>query len=370
MVIDQLGHLVQSQRTPSLTTISEARGIDEGLADYFNAAYAAQLGRANPSDVPSGVPGVGSRHLNQPAWHVVIYNPCNGVYDDAYGYYGSEVFGGALWDTRLLLQAAGVAPSTIDRWVFDALAQLRDVDPGNCTFLLFRNLLLSTPPLTIAPYDQLIRDAFARHNISETTVDQCTPRPVILSVDRHVEGALQQIYISWSAVPTADFYRVYLHPFNPASSAGLGVGELVADSLRASSWVYSTQDTTMVPAFVVAAVDSGGYEGPPSREMPELTAVPGRITVPASRLSAVPNPTRRFVFLSVLGVPSNVPMLIRAFDVNGRIVRSWKAIGGVAPVKVQWDSRDDSGRDLPAGVYIVYAKAGYKTWTTKVVLIP
>ena len=73
----------------------------------------------------------------------------------------------------------------------------------------------------------------------------------------------------------------------------------------------------------------------------------------AQNLSAAPNPSRGDVFISYrLAAPAKVSAEI--FDASGRLCRTLRqgtqAAGGQ---QFRWDGRDDAGRAMPSGVYLV-----------------
>ncbi|MFQ6043662.1 MAG: FlgD immunoglobulin-like domain containing protein, partial [Candidatus Poribacteria bacterium] len=99
--------------------------------------------------------------------------------------------------------------------------------------------------------------------------------------------------------------------------------------------------------------------------------------VPPSRTEALapyPNPLNPEVWLPYrLAEPAEVTILI--YDVNGRLVRSWKLgrqpAGDYIDKKraLYWDGRNQFGERLPNGVYIYQFKAGSYTATKKLVIL-
>lgn len=111
---------------------------------------------------------------------------------------------------------------------------------------------------------------------------------------------------------------------------------------------------------------------------PDLTAVPSDPGARAFGIAAEPNPFRDRVWFSVrLEEPG--PVRVSVFDVSGRLVRALPmgyppghrpkirpgpASAGVEPVV--WDGRDDGGRRVAAGIYLVRAWTARGYLTTRV----
>lgn len=90
---------------------------------------------------------------------------------------------------------------------------------------------------------------------------------------------------------------------------------------------------------------------------------------PALALRAAPNPARGSVVLRVAAAIEG-PQRIEVFDVHGRRVRridgGWRAAG--ARVET-WNGRDDAGRPLAPGVYVVALRVGGASARVRVALV-
>lgn len=333
----------------------EARGMDEGLADYFAAAYSGN------SSFGSGIPSISTRALDQTP--PVTYSICDGAYRED-GYYGARIIGGALWDARKALVAAGAESYDVDRWVYDALENMKLLQPFDRTFRYLRAFLLTTPPFNTGANAQLVRDALDRHNISDNPLAVCTPRPQIKSVGRTVDSGGQHIALSWSGTPTAAWYRVYLRPFT--SGSGLATGELVADHVTDSSYVYSQADTLTVVALLVSAVDAAGNESPVSGEGPQVTSVHGPSATRSKTMRVWPNPAMGEALIS-FGARLTGPAELRIYDLLGRRVRRLEIAPGAD--HAAWDEEDDRGRRVAAGVYLIRDQSAGEVRTVHVVVV-
>ncbi len=82
-----------------------------------------------------------------------------------------------------------------------------------------------------------------------------------------------------------------------------------------------------------------------------------------------PNPARASARWSYT-LPKEGPVEIEAFDLAGRHVRSiargWR---GVGQGEVDWDLRDDGGRAIAAGIYLIRATLGGQTSMKRLIVI-
>jgi photosystem II stability/assembly factor-like uncharacterized protein len=90
---------------------------------------------------------------------------------------------------------------------------------------------------------------------------------------------------------------------------------------------------------------------------------------PAASLRALPNPFgARTTIEYVLADPTTVELLIA--DPAGRIVRRLHdGMQPAGPYRVQWDGKDDAGRELPAGIYLYVLHAGERHEMGKLVRV-
>lgn len=332
---------------------SEARGLDEGIADYFAAAY-------------HGDPNIceGCEGANKPAMRRLVntqqYHWCSSDPDRNGGYPGSTIPSGALWDLRGVLDNTFPTDGVngIDRWVYDTILDLAPLSCEQCTYKAFRDKLRARP-LNGANVSAQVNAAFAGHGVVDSPVDDCVPRPVVQQIQRAVDAVGQHLTVTWSAVQGTSFYKLFTHPFG-SGGGGMGPGELVGDSLTTTQFEHTEADTSLGLAFVVVPYDAAGNPGPSSLETPAVTAVPP--TDPALQvglqLTITPNPAREFTAFR-LGSTGERPNDLRIFDVAGRLVRALRpqaqSDGSWAAT---WDTTDRNGRTVPSGVYLVRNSSG------------
>jgi len=88
---------------------------------------------------------------------------------------------------------------------------------------------------------------------------------------------------------------------------------------------------------------------------------------PGPMLRVNPNPGRRGATIRFL-VAGATPASIRVYDAQGRLVRELGRAD--SPAGLVWDSRDQSGRNVAAGVYLVRAGTEPQAQGLKVVVLP
>ena len=173
--------------------------------------------------------------------------------------------------------------------------------------------------------------------------------------------------VAWSAVGDPDICRYSIYRNTCAVPESL-------ISVNAPDTVYIDTDVLEGTLYYywVAAVDSGGNEGPMSE--PCSLLVGSTVSVPETPLGRVdvtvsPNPFSSVVHLSVRGRPASPPDA-DVFDVEGRWVRSVELDeNGDGSWRGRLDAEEKSGRWLPPGIYLVRFTVGEETATKKVILL-
>ncbi|HOX25777.1 MAG TPA: FlgD immunoglobulin-like domain containing protein [Candidatus Krumholzibacteria bacterium] len=70
------------------------------------------------------------------------------------------------------------------------------------------------------------------------------------------------------------------------------------------------------------------------------------------------------------GLPSPCPVVLRIYDVQGRLVRTlWTGDLPAGEQEVFWNGRDDKGRTVASGVYFCSLRAGRESRTTKMTMV-
>jgi hypothetical protein len=143
-----------------------------------------------------------------------------------------------------------------------------------------------------------------------------------------------------------------------------GIGNLVA----------SPSDTGFVDAagapyfYKLSAVDVHGNQSPFALVIPSgTTAVPETGIPIAFALAPAPSPARGPMVMS-FALPQSSEITLAIFDAAGRrmldLAHGWWAAG---EYRLPWDGRDQTGRELPSGVYFARLQASARTITARFV---
>lgn len=202
----------------------------------------------------------------------------------------------------------------------------------------------------------------------DTCVVRLPIRPPIVSVvlaSLTAENRPEGVRLAWATSSETDhsFFNVLRAPddaddfvrLNSAPIRGTGPHEFVDATAPAGSAFR----------YRIEAVDRFGVPQVAGEIRVEVTADP----TPLRLLASAPNPfTTRTTFGVELGQGGAVR--VRVYDTTGRLVRTLVAGEWAAgPARVEWDARDDAGRRLPAGLYLVRVSVRDAEQTLRVILI-
>ncbi len=172
------------------------------------------------------------------------------------------------------------------------------------------------------------------------------------------------VALSWQPVDERprSGYRVY-------RSGDEGARRLLPDAVLggdARGFLDSTADPDSAATYWIGSLDPVGHEsllGP--------FAYPGRGAAPRALEFAVSgqNPFAAMARLT-LALPGREQASVRIYSVTGRLVRTLDAGFLEAGIwTLEWNGRDESGRELPSGVYVARLEAGLEEREAKLVLI-
>ena len=146
--------------------------------------------------------------------------------------------------------------------------------------------------------------------------------------------------------------------------------ELYQPAFPAHVWLDYTQNSRVMPReTIIGLIPDHWYELPRFDKAPtrvKFLRQPGieegrQLAAHGLQLAASPNPFRSSTVLHLTTGPlDHSTTFLRIFDASGRLVRSFSqsAIYNLkSEMLVVWDGRDQSGRELAAGVYVCRVQA-------------
>ena len=143
-----------------------------------------------------------------------------------------------------------------------------------------------------------------------------------------------------------------------------------AQSLGLPGWLFAPITPTERAAIITAL-------GLPTADLPVLVFACG---APATGVAEQPSARANSLSLVVLGnrapirivysLGGSVAAKLSILDLAGRLVRSFDLAPQVAgPLSLDWDGKDESGRLLPAGIYVCRLESGGTVSTAHIVLV-
>jgi hypothetical protein len=133
---------------------------------------------------------------------------------------------------------------------------------------------------------------------------------------------------------------------------------------------YTSPDQDTLPHEPIAPITGSPFAAgvPLGTFTFRLLEVAGVPEAPSLALTAFPNPFNPRATIA-LEAPAPGKARLTVHDLRGRRVRQlWDRDVAAGPLQVQWDGRDDTGRDVPSGAYLVRAEIGAAEAVTRIVL--
>jgi hypothetical protein len=130
-------------------------------------------------------------------------------------------------------------------------------------------------------------------------------------------------------------------------------------------------DPTRTYYFALESVDNAGNW---SRMSNVLTFSPQTLAVDTTSFTLSfsapwPNPARALARCSFV-LPRAAPVRVDVFDLMGRHVRTLASGARAAGrAELTWDLRDDEGRAVATGIYLVHAQLDDRTWKERIAVV-
>jgi hypothetical protein len=186
-------------------------------------------------------------------------------------------------------------------------------------------------------------------SVGSYAIESADHRVFLLLFNKHTSAVTVPVALGGTAPRDLALWRfTAASAWGPAGSATASAGAVtLALPARSATLAVVTAPTTAVGPGGDDATDAG-------------TALAVR---------CAPNPARAGASASIeLVMPRAGTATLALYDVAGRRVRAWPSRERAAgPQRVDWDGRDDAGRVLPAGNYLLRLQALGRVVTTRVV---
>ena len=196
------------------------------------------------------------------------------------------------------------------------------------------------------------------------------------------QPAMFSIELNWTApgddggVGKADLYdlRVATWPITPTNfwfaTELLGVPRPSPAGSRESYTVLGLESGTVYFFAIKSRDDAGNWSSLSNVvSVPDLTLGVGDLPAEVDFSAPWPNPARSAARWSY-ALPQAGEVRVEVFSPNGRRVREvasgWRQAGRG---ELTWDLRDQSGRTVPAGIYMVRAQLGGRSWTGSLAVV-
>jgi hypothetical protein len=171
----------------------------------------------------------------------------------------------------------------------------------------------------------------------------------------------------WSVILIAVITAASAQPYRcDWSVVGAGGGEMSGAAHRCGATAGQTAAGQLTGATYAAFI--GFWQTDHAVGIREAAEPVGPAVLRTALLPAEPSVFRgRTTLRYTLACPE--PAALSVHDLTGRVVRSWAISRGPTAVgSASWDGRDDAGRRLASGVYVVRLTSGVAQLRTKVVL--
>jgi hypothetical protein len=200
------------------------------------------------------------------------------------------------------------------------------------------------------------------------TIDTAPPStPTNLSAEK--EGG--SVLLSWSANAEADLDGYML--YRATSAAGPWTA-LNTTPLEAPEFTDANPPTGAATAwYQVSARDATGNESARSSSVSVTLAAAPRSTTEWTIEPGYPNPSRASTPVQIpVVVPesSDGRIVVDVLDAGGRLIRRIERWAGTGIQEVQWDGKNDAGREVAPGVYRAWLTSGSTKRSIRLLRVP
>ena len=130
---------------------------------------------------------------------------------------------------------------------------------------------------------------------------------------------------------------------------------------------------TVIGTYTVTLTATNACGSDPEQKVGYITVldpvgVPPTGPVHVFAIEALQNPARQGASLRIMN-PRAEAVTVRIVDTSGRLVRQLDLAAEAGERRIDWDGRDQDGRPMGSGLYVVLARAGEATASAKLVVV-
>jgi hypothetical protein len=247
---------------------------------------------------------------------------------------------------------------TINRTISRSCMVLRGVKPGEDPSLATSFCMIGPPVISVA-FPLWVRAANVPAPLNEGS-----EVPMYLRVKGHRENLYpypkSPLYLNSLYLVDEDNSGIYSHTL-PLEREALAIADQYVDQWYNN--IPGRDEVLAVQTDLAADIFDAYMEiplGPYSETPPEAVTEVG--------IRSYPNPFNARATIRLSGFDDGDPILIIIYDLLGREIRSLDLRGGDDSFAV-WDGRDDDGRSVASGMYLIRASSSAHEATTKTILM-
>ena len=269
----------------------------------------------------------------------------------------------------------------------------------------------SVSDIEISPSGGILGDIFGWDGVTYYSADSLKPGRAywLLSTSSgilHVPSGYrsrpgitpQPLWEITALIETGTENNTVIMAYSPDAASGLGFGdipmppvpptenqrqsallcdgiELALDQSPSAEWQLLLKENAFItltyPEDKFVSIDGEKYlSGEKFSLSPGLHRITADNILPEhfSILGCVPNPFNAATDI-LIAMPEKSELHLDIFDISGRLVNSISGEYPAGTIKISWDGRKSTGKELPSGMYLVRAKCGDNTAFSRTMLI-
>ncbi len=217
------------------------------------------------------------------------------------------------------------------------------------------------------PWPMARRDSFGTGRMTSES-----PVPVLLYIEQAVARPDGTVEIAWRSGEPALTFHVYRA--GPQETVGDLIGSVAAVA-GGGIHTYRFSDFVTEPGVYRYEIRPVGLDGQESSGARFTLEVGARVVSRLALQRVIPNPLAgarpsTIEFTLPGAANAEAPVRLKVLDLQGRVVRTlMEGKASAGPHSVEWDGRDQGGRWLPTGLYLIRLESGVRAQSTRMLLV-